>query len=498
VIISKSLALPFLLAVVFGLGILTLPALPYSGDPYAWREEARSIVLHGTLDVDPESATLGLPGEYFDLNPADHKWYSKYGVLNGLLNAIPLLAEKLITGELPPYNSQDRVLFLGVFFVLQAVLIAYVLFLITGHYTQNLAVRMAYVMLAFYTTYLWNYLRATNSEATQLLFFALTYLSFLCHEKLPQPIAERSGKYIYLGWLALFALCLTKVSYFTFLPLFAALHICYAARQGMLRSAWMKFIAQDLVLPMAVIVGIQAAIQKIKFGDPTNTGYFEIHQIPHAHTLWSATADYIWGWQGSIFIHFPLLLLALPGIRKFIRRHMHDTFFLLGALIITYIMIAPAYGPWRGEWCYGPRYLVPFLPLLALPALYPLEWILNRPHTASRMAALLGITLAGAFLFFVQMQVNRMDYFFRYRIEVKASPGGEPLPQSIADYFEHTNFAKLNWDHLQTRGGHWENLPYYADMQTHLSPENIKLWQQFVSAQVSRSNLYWFPEANAR
>jgi len=86
------LSAKLLLITVVLIGILTLPAVPYGGDPVEWRMEARSILIYGELNVPSSFATAyGEPGQFFVLNHRNGKYYAKAGTLNGILNVVPLL-----------------------------------------------------------------------------------------------------------------------------------------------------------------------------------------------------------------------------------------------------------------------------------------------------------------------------------------------------------------------------------------------------------------------
>jgi hypothetical protein len=479
-----------LLLGVFCTGLLTLPAVEYPADPQAWREEARALILHGRLAVAPEiAAGMGERGQFFVLNPRDGRWYCKYGILNSLLNTVPLSVEYAITGDLPPWTSPDRVPIVGAFFVLLAVAIAYLLYEVTGFYTASTPARVTFVLLAFYTTYLWNYLRATNSESTQLCLFTLLYLSFLRFKRRPEPLAARPRRDLYVAWLALGLLCLTRFSYLIFLPMLAGAFAVAAWRQGLPRAAWRSFAARALALPVVVIVAVQAGIHQLKFGSPLYSGYHQFPEPYDGHPVWVVLYDFFVSWQWSFFVNFPLLLLALVGARRFVTRHPGEAAFLLAWFLLTFALVErlPFY---RGECAYGPRYFVFILPLLALPALYPLAWSYASPRRPRRAAFLTGLVLAAAFLVFMQVQVHRLPFFFKYEIhpdlqDIKSGP--------IYDYFTTTPFAKINWDHLRCQG-HPEDLPYYAELQRILSPEALENWEANLRRQLSRSNLFWFSE----
>lgn len=493
-----------LLIFVFTIGILTLPAVYYNvGDPYACREEARALVMHGRLSVEHDVAeNFPDKGAFFVHNVSNGKWYSRYGSFNGIINAVPILAEWVMTGEAPPLTSPDRVFYLGVYFAFQATIIAWLLYQITGFYSQNIKARIAYVLLAFYTTYLWNYLRSTTSESIQLLLFCLCIYFFVRFERVPGSVAERPRKYLYLMWTALLLLCQTKISYLTVLPVFVIILGLMVFLHPMKKTARLLFILEGIIAPLAIIAFAQGVMLTMKFGSPFLSGYHQFPDPYFPHTFWSATADFLWNWQGSIFVHFPLLILACLTMRRFFRTHSLHAWLIWGCFFATYILVARAGGPSRGELAYGPRYFVVFLPLLALPALYPLEWIFSASPTLLRWAARASLAAIVVFLVYAQMLINRMDYFFKYEIAIQFEREGQEvsynkhIPPTMNRYFAETNFAKINWDHLQSRGGHWERLPYYSDILKHTNPENLARWKEFIAKNISASNLYWFPDIN--
>ena len=86
-------------AVILALAVAVLnfawmPGQFLDGDPAAWREEARSIVLRGELAVPAEFASRFFePGQYFVRNDSSGRYYSKYGLMNALMSLPPLWAQ---------------------------------------------------------------------------------------------------------------------------------------------------------------------------------------------------------------------------------------------------------------------------------------------------------------------------------------------------------------------------------------------------------------------
>jgi len=481
-----------LLGIVTTVGFLTLPAALYTGDPRAWREEARSIILFNTLAVESKIAkSFGNPGQFCILNPENGKWYSKYGVFYSLLNIPPLLAEQLATGELPPRDSQLRPLFFGVYFLLFTVAIACLLYAVTGYYASNPLARTTFVTVAFYTTYLWNYLRATNGESTQLFGFLLFWLFFVRFTRRNEALPNRPRLDLYLAWLALGILCQTKVSYLILLPVFAATLYYLALRETVSARKGLYLAARMIIVPCALILLAQAAIHTIKFGSPFLTGYHQFWEADDLPTVGLLLHDFVLSSQWSLFVHFPLLLLALPFVPRFISKQALEATVLGSVFLLTFILVG-CLPFWRGEWGYGPRYFVFILPLLALPALYPLEWAWTLANQFFRAAFLVLLLVAAVFLAFVQLQVHRLDFFFKYQVQPNLLVVRSPI---VRAYFKNTHFAKINWDHLQCRGK-WSKLPYYGELQHELSPAELAMWEANLQRHVARSNLWWFPNIN--
>lgn len=72
------------------------------------------------------------------------------------------------------------------------------------------------------------------------------------------------------------------------------------------------------------------------------------------------------GLNRSIFVFSPPLILFFFAIRRFTRRYRLETMLLLG-LVVTYLGFYGKFTLWPSLASWGPRFLVPITPLLALP-----------------------------------------------------------------------------------------------------------------------------------
>ncbi len=113
------------------------------------------------------------------------------------------------------------------------------------------------------------------------------------------------------------------------------------------------------------------------FGSPLDTGYshdfcwssaqaagYAGFTYPHLRPLWDLT----FGTYRGLFFGAPFLLLALPGAYLMLWRGLRLEAALCIGLSALFILAISSYWGWNGGAVDGPRYLVPIVPFLALPA----------------------------------------------------------------------------------------------------------------------------------
>jgi hypothetical protein len=126
---------------------------------------------------------------------------------------------------------------------------------------------------------------------------------------------------------------------------------------------------------IAVGIGLLFFYNYIRFGSPFSSGRLE-SKLPFLQEgpligLVSLLAS-----PGkSIFLFSPTVIISLFGLRRFL-----GTYFWLGAAIvftaIIHLLFISSLSFFGGDWCWGPRYLVVLLPLLALA--FPFSTLLDR------------------------------------------------------------------------------------------------------------------------
>ena len=126
-----------------------------------------------------------------------------------------------------------------------------------------------------------------------------------------------------------------------------------------------------------------------RFGSIFETGY-----EPHAFTsdLLSGIYGLVFSFNKGIIFYAPLVVLAPVGIGLMVRAHREEAALIVLASL-SYVSLFAKFYDWGAGWSWGPRYLVPILPLLMLPV-------------ARAMAAARSWRYVGAVLFAAGFAVN--------------------------------------------------------------------------------------------
>jgi hypothetical protein len=147
-----------------------------------------------------------------------------------------------------------------------------------------------------------------------------------------------------------------------------------------------------VLLAAAIFGGAYLARNRILFGDFFDFGYPAVAEGGRRlNTFETPLATGLYGLLlspgKSIFLFAPPLLLAIPGFGPLARRSA-SLAVLASATPIIYLLFFARYTQWEGGYCFGPRYLVPVIPLLAL-GLGPL--LAKRNRGILRLALLLAV-----------------------------------------------------------------------------------------------------------
>jgi hypothetical protein len=155
-----------------------------------------------------------------------------------------------------------------------------------------------------------------------------------------------------------------------------------------------------------------------------------------ARPIWIGLYGNLFSPGRSIFLYSPPIILALFVWSKFYQRYRAEALLFL-MIIITYLVAYSLYGHWHGGWAWGPRFLMPLLPLFIIPIGYFLEG--RRRIIITTLLAglgvgvqLLGITINYSYIHWdwlaMNLSLKNPDYLFL--------PAISPIPMHLQALLE--------------------------------------------------------------
>ncbi len=137
------------------------------------------------------------------------------------------------------------------------------------------------------------------------------------------------------------------------------------------RDKWQGFIPACLFAMVAGAFGAAYLLRnEILFGSFLDFGYPVVAEGgKHLNTFQTSLATGLFGFLfspgKSVFLFAPPLAVAFAGLYRLARRD-RGLAVLAGVTPIVYLLFYARYTQWEGGYCFGPRYLLPVIPLAAL------------------------------------------------------------------------------------------------------------------------------------
>lgn len=305
--------------------------------------------------------------------------FSKYGIGQSLL-AIPLyLLGERAASLLSLANRPEAAPFVvsaynSVITALTAVLLC-ALGLRLG-WSRRVALALA--LLFGLASPAWAYTTTFFSEPTIALCLLAALATALWHGGAP------SGGALILtgGWLGL--AMLVRLDSALYVPVFALYLLARARREeqpGLLPASWPRLLILLAIGPVLALLGT-GAYDYARFGNPFTTGYnisggpgynlsSDYHDTHPPHSLkalWEGIYGPLLSPGKGLFLYAPILLLLPWALARFARDHGLGALLLpLAIAAVDVLAHANTLIVWLGGWAWGPRFLIPIIPLLLLP-----------------------------------------------------------------------------------------------------------------------------------
>jgi len=114
-----------------------------------------------------------------------------------------------------------------------------------------------------------------------------------------------------------------------------------------------------------------------------------------------------------------MLILSVLAFPRFVRRQPAlGVFVALGMCVLT--IFYARWHMWEGGWCWGPRFLLPIVPILLLPLT---EFLESPPHHRAGRIAIITLIAVSFLVALSGVIVNYHDYCSWLRFEFELNPG---------------------------------------------------------------------------
>jgi len=156
------------------------------------------------------------------------------------------------------------------------------------------------------------------------------------------------------------------------------------------------------VLPGITLIAVR---NHLCFGAWWETGYGdEIRQW--TTPLWEGMAGLLVSPGRGLLLYFPIWILVAAASRRFTSSHRLESLFIAGCPAVLLVLHA-RWHSWEGGWCWGPRFLLPAIPLLLIPLA---SLFRDLPRSRAARLAVAGVVVLGFLVAFSGAWVDFNDF----------------------------------------------------------------------------------------
>jgi hypothetical protein len=349
---------------------------PLGGDGRATLAGSRSLLTHHTLAIDLQFASDEGYGPRAKIG-VDGRAYGKAGL--GLpIVELPFVAVALAISRFAAVPEAQAVA--AILSLLNPLLTACTVILVFRvcrslecPVLAALSVAVAYA----FGTLAWVYAGVDGPEPLQALCLVLALLFLLEYR------ADRRASWLSASGSALAFAVVAKPANAVLVPAFG-LYVMTVLRTERLSLRRAAPALAHFVSPLAICALFLLWLNWIRFGSVLDTGY---EHDAFTNPFLSGIYGLVFSFNKGVIFYSPLVLLVPVGIGLMARAHREEAALIVLASL-SYVSLFATYAFWGAGWAWGPRYLVPLLPLLMPPV--------ARAVAAARVWRYLGAVLFAA------------------------------------------------------------------------------------------------------
>jgi hypothetical protein len=345
---------------------------PNLGDAELMCHAARSLLDRGTLAIEPVRSDV--------VQGVDGKHYTKYPLLT-VVQCMPALLLQDAAHQFAPGDAAIDALALGIVPHAVAATLAVGTWQLGLALGADVAAATWLALIALFTTPLWPASRALYSEGLQALLIVWITLMALRARHL-----QRRSAFAWAGLLCGLAIN-TKIT-LCIMPI-AMLVDQWHVPGKRTRLSHLAFFA----LP-AGCVGVVGwlAYNHLRYGNVLEQGYgaHRDASLGFSVPLSSGVYGLLFSSGKSIFLYAPVLLVSLVAIPHWFRTRRRDLWLIAIPSLFT-LAVTARWWSWSGDWAWGPRLLLPIVPLACLLLIDTLQSGTRMARAALGVLALLGL-----------------------------------------------------------------------------------------------------------
>jgi hypothetical protein len=319
---------------------------------------------------------------------------------------------------------------------------------------------------------MWRYAGYDFSEEMQMCLLILAVYG----------VVRGTPKAIVTGGVGFAGLFLVKLVYAAFFPLFLLYLI---TRPGELRHRIRN--AGLFTFPFTLAGCCVAWLNLVRFGNALESGYGSEARQFFPFQVWHTVPQLLGSLDKGLFIFCPILILGVFGWRDFASRHRPEAV-LCGGLLVGNLILAGAWHSWEGGWSWGPRLLVPAIPLWLLPAAF---WFTGR-HSRARLWICALLTLTSILVQIPGVLADQEVHYIKQDMLTAQEQRSAP-PDSVAAYILLRHKLTVQNEVYRVSEFH---IP--GDRGLDLTRQSksfigLNVWTEHLATQLNKPALRWFP-----
>jgi hypothetical protein len=176
----------------------------------------------------------------------------------------------------------------------------------------------------------------------------------------PYPGGASWGRLAVAGLVSSLGI-LTRASFIPIAAAFAVYLLVVSRRRGESARGMLAYVTA--LIPG---IGIYALLNYVRFGSVWLSGYHTAFDKGFSVPVLDGLAWNLFSPYRSIFLYAPPVVAGLIGLGAFGRKRWGTLVLLIAVVAYTFVVYS-GWWAWHGGWCWGPRFLVPAIPLLLIP-----------------------------------------------------------------------------------------------------------------------------------